>query len=177
MDLAQLGQELAKIGLPLLGAALPIPGGAALGTALASVINSPSAKPDDILATMTANADSLQKAKEFELTHQEKILELTQSHELGMYQTEIQDRDGARKREVEVKDYTPTLLSIGITIGFFGILTFMLFNSPPAASRDILNIMLGSLGTAWVSVVAYYFGSSKGSDKATELLSKAPAIK
>ena len=67
MDIKSFGQELAKIGLPLLGAALPIPGGAALGKLLASRIGAPSDKPEDILQTLSANPDALQKAKEFEL--------------------------------------------------------------------------------------------------------------
>ena len=67
MDLKSFGQELAKIGLPLLGAALPIPGGAALGKLLASRIGAPSDKPEDILQTLGANHEALQKAKEFEL--------------------------------------------------------------------------------------------------------------
>lgn len=46
----------------------------------------------------------------------------------------------------------------------------------PVASRDVLNIMLGSLGTAWISIIAYYFGSSNGSSRKTELLAKAPAV-
>ena len=78
MDFTSIAGQIAKIGLPLLGAVLPIPGGAALGTALASYIGSPSAKPEDILATLTASADAVEKAKEFQTTHTETMLQLHQ---------------------------------------------------------------------------------------------------
>lgn len=73
MDLKMLATEIAKLGLPLLGAALPIPGGAAL----ASTIGASSAQPEDILATLTGNAQALAQAKQFELTHTETMLRLT----------------------------------------------------------------------------------------------------
>lgn len=75
----------------------------------------------------------------------------------------ISDRDSARKREVAVKDYVPALLAVFLTAGFFGLLAWMMYEAPPDGSRDVLNIMLGSLGTGWMSVIAYYFGSSAGS--------------
>lgn len=74
MDWKNLGASLAKIGLPLLGAALPVPGGAAIGAALASAIGAKSADPSEILSAITGNAEAMQKAREFELEHQEKIL-------------------------------------------------------------------------------------------------------
>jgi ABC-type multidrug transport system fused ATPase/permease subunit len=76
MDLKDIGISIAKLGLPLLGTLLPIPGGAALGTALASAIGSSSAKPEDILATLTQNADAVAKAKQFEAQHQEEMLKI-----------------------------------------------------------------------------------------------------
>jgi hypothetical protein len=77
MDWKTLGESIAKLGLPLLGAALPIPGGAAIGTALASAIGSTSDKPEDILAAITSNADTLAKAKQFEAQHSETMLQIT----------------------------------------------------------------------------------------------------
>lgn len=75
------------------------------------------------------------------------------------------DRASARDREIAVKDLTPRLLAFSVSIGFFGLLTLLTFHTVPEGSRDLLNIMLGSLGAGWMSIVAYYFGSSAGSAK------------
>lgn len=76
MDWKALGTSIAKLGLPLLGAVLPVPGGAAIGTALASMIGS-KPDPESILAALSSNADALQKAREFEFQHQETMLKMT----------------------------------------------------------------------------------------------------
>lgn len=91
MDLKEFGKALAKIGLPLLGAALPIPGGMAIGTALAAVIDSPTAKPEDILATISGNAEALFKARQFEQTHQQVILKITAEYEIAQRQADSAD--------------------------------------------------------------------------------------
>lgn len=83
MDLKDIGRAIASIGLPMLGAALPIPGGAAIGTALAQFISSPSAKPEDILATLTQSADAVAKAKEFEATNHETLVKIAVDYELA----------------------------------------------------------------------------------------------
>jgi hypothetical protein len=76
MDWKAFGESLAKIGLPLLGAVLPLPGGAAIGTALASMIGS-KPDPESILQALSSNADALQKAKQFEYQHQETMLKMS----------------------------------------------------------------------------------------------------
>lgn len=86
------------------------------------------------------------------------------------------DMASARQREMVVKDYTPRLLILFITVGFFGILGFMLMFEVPEKNQTILNVMLGSLGTAWLAGVYYYFGSSTSSDRKTELIAMSPAI-
>ena len=76
MDIKQFGQALAKLGLPILGAALPVPGGAALGKMLGSILGNPGATEEEVLAELTVSTEALQKAKEFELAHQETLLRL-----------------------------------------------------------------------------------------------------
>jgi hypothetical protein len=44
----------------------------------------------------------------------------------------------------------------------------------PASSHDLLLTMVGVLGTSWVGCMGYYFGTSAGSERKTELLAKAP---
>ena len=82
----------------------------------------------------------------------------------------VQDRNSARQREMAVKDGTPAILAYVITAGFFGILAWMLVRPIPEQGHDALMILLGSLGTAWVAIVSYYYGSSAGQDNAARKL-------
>lgn len=91
MDWKGVGEAIAKIGLPLLGAALPIPGGAAIGTALASAIGAQSADPQEVLNLLTSSADAMAKAKQFELTHEETMLKLQLDKEMADRQADSAD--------------------------------------------------------------------------------------
>ncbi len=73
------------------------------------------------------------------------------------------DRDSARKMQIETRSYTVDFLAVFVTFGFFGMLGFMLTQPVPPENKDVLNIMLGSLGTAWVTIIGFFFGSSYGS--------------
>jgi hypothetical protein len=91
MDWKNLGASLAQIGLPLLGAALPIPGGMAIGAALANAIGAPTGAPADILATLTGNAEAMAKAREFELTHSAAMLQMGINYEIAQRQADSAD--------------------------------------------------------------------------------------
>jgi len=53
----------------------------------------------------------------------------------------------------------------------------MMFNVVPLANKDILNIMIGVLGTAWISIIGFYFGNSQGSQQKDILLANSTQIK
>lgn len=86
------------------------------------------------------------------------------------------DRASARSMETQTKSRIPGILAISVTIGFFGLLTLTAFHTMPTASEKVIDMMTGSLGTAWIMIIGYYFGASMGQDRQTELLSQAPPI-
>jgi hypothetical protein len=99
-----------------------------------------------------------------------KMQELGYANIKDMEALAVSDRSSARQREIAVKDNTPKILAYIITLGYFGILIAIMFGEVPAQSKDILYIMLGTLGTSWAGCIAYYFGSTAGSKQKTELL-------
>ncbi len=159
----------------------PLAGGAV--TALQEVfgikpVGTPTQQQDELVAAISgATPDQLLAVKKADQDYAVQMATLGFKNVEQLEQLASSDRDSARKREIEVKDSTPRNLAYLITLGFFGVLAFLLFAEVPMGSRDILNIMLGSLGTAWIGVVGYYYGSTSGSQVKTQLLAKADAIK
>jgi len=152
MDWKALGTAVAKLGLPLLGAVLPIPGGAAIGTALAAAIGSGSDKPDDILSALTANADAMAKAKAFELQHQETMLKMSLDAQTAQMesvnktlQTEAMGGDWLQRNHHAIE----SLLSVGAIIAIYFVLPLAKVPVPsvPETAWMMLGAILGV--TAW----------------------------
>lgn len=75
------------------------------------------------------------------------------------------DRDSARQREVQTKDYTPRVLACIIVGGYVLVQWFLLTQVIAAEMREIVMRSLGVLDAAIGMVLTYYFGSSAGSSK------------
>lgn len=86
------------------------------------------------------------------------------------------DRADARAMQEQTRSRLPGGLAILVTIGFFGLLAISAFHEMPAASQKILDVMTGTLGAAWLSIVNFYFGRSSEGDRKTELLAQAPSV-
>jgi hypothetical protein len=118
---------------------------------------------------LTADQITQLKLAEMELQKQADSLGL------NFEQLAVNDRASARLMQTNTKSYIPAILAIFVTIGFFGILYALM--SGYATKSDELMIMLGSLGTAWTGIIAFYFGSSAGSQRKDELLHQSSPVK
>jgi hypothetical protein len=131
-------------------------------------------------ASMTAEGSltgeqflALQQA---EAEHMERMQSMGYRQLVDLEDIAFRDRDSARNREIQVRDGTNQIHAYAITLGFFGTLGYILkFGLPQQneAAKNVLLMLVGSLGTAWTTgVVGYYFGSSSGSERKTDLISR-----
>ena len=60
------------------------------------------------------------------------------------------------------KSHIRLLMGLLISLGFFGIVGSMVFISVPESSADILKVLVGFIGGAFVTMVSFYFGDSEG---------------
>jgi len=147
-------------------------GGPLAGMATKAISEALLGKPDGseaelVQAAAMATPEQLLALKKAEQSFEVKMREL----DIDLERIASQDRDSARSREVATKDWTPRVLAGLITAGYFGVLFYMLKNGlPQHGGSEAMLVMLGTLGTAWGGVVAYYFGSSAGSKAKDEAI-------
>lgn len=145
-----------------LGGPLAGLGVAAICSAL-GIENDPD-KPDETetkiaQALKTATPETLLALKQADNQFKLDIKKL----DIDIERIHMEDRASARQRQVALKDDTPAVLALLLTVGFFGALAAHIFWDIPAGNQTLLNVMLGSLGTAWTASMTYFFGSSAGS--------------
>ena len=151
---------------PMIGTALGGPLGGAAGALLASALGTKDASPESIQKAIVSGnltGDQILALKKAENDFAVQMADLGFKDTEALANIEFQDRASARVLAETTHDWTPRILAFGVTIGFFGLLIFQVRHEVAPASRDLLNIMIGTLGSAWVSVITYYFGSSAGS--------------
>ena len=164
-------QDIVGAVAPALATALGGPlAGVAVKAIASKVLGKPDASEQEVeRAILGMPPEALVQLKQAEVELQ-KILS-----DAGVKLEDIhrQDRDSARKREVEVRDIVPGGLAALVVAGFGWTLYQLLSGaSPPKASEDVLYMMLGALSSALAQVLAYYFGSSSGSKEKTGALER-----
>lgn len=157
--LKQIAPTVASaLGGPLAGMAV---------SAISKAIGVDEKEVGDLISNNKLTADQIAQIKvaEIELKKQEQELGL------NFEKLAVEDRNSARQMQIATRSIVPPVLAGTITLGFFGILILLLLGKVEGDNNTIL-IMLGSLSTAWTGIVAYYFGSSAGSQAKTDLLAK-----
>lgn len=159
---------------PLLGTVLGGPASAlvsAFGGVAASFVAEKLGLEDSTVETVSKalqagkmTPDQIVKLKEAEIEFEKFLAQ----NKIDLEKIAAADRADARNMQIQTRSWLPGVLAIAVTVGFFGILSWMLKGDYPKS--DALLVMLGSLGTAWTSIIAFYFGSSHGSQAKNELL-------
>jgi hypothetical protein len=129
---------------------------------------------DDAQKMLTAgklSSDQLAQVQQAEIALKAKAQELN----LDFEKLAVQDRGSARSMQTTTQSWIPAFLSVGITVGFFGILYALMTDVVPKSPE--LMIMLGSLSTAWTGVIAFWFGSSSGSQSKDQMIHQSTPIK
>lgn len=149
------------LGGPLAGTAASILGASLLGKSDAS-----EAEVAEVIAS--GHPDTLARLREIDAQFK------TRMEELGIDLERINqaDRASARERETKLQDWTPRILATLVTLGFFGTLAWIITAGLPPTGGEAVLIMLGSLGTAWTQIVAYYYGSSAGSAEKNQMIAQ-----
>lgn len=162
---------------PFLGAALSLGGplGAMAGNALNDALGAkPGAKVDDVLASLTKTAltpEQLAAVQSAENDFQIQMKKLDIQSAEDFEKMSDDDRANARNREIQVKDWTPRILAFLVVIlCFAGEGIYFFTGAPRNASPELTGRILGTLDSALILVLGYYFGSSAGSDRKTELM-------
>jgi hypothetical protein len=142
-------------------------GGPLAGLAIEAVSKAIGIDPKDVQSTISEgklSADQIMSIKQAEIQMAARAQEMG----LDFAKLNVEDRKSARDMQVATKSYLPSILAVGVTSGFFGILVGLMFGKIEHAPQ--IDIMLGSLGTAWTGIIAFYFGSSAGSEAKDNLL-------
>lgn len=138
-----------------------------LGTTVAS---NPQAVKDAITEAM-ASPEQLATLKTIDdnFATQMKAMGIQSIEDLAKISAD--DMANARGREIALRDWYPKVLASVVVIAcLVGEGLYFRYGAPSNASPELIGRILGTLDSALMLVLAYYFGSSMGSDRKTELL-------
>lgn len=167
MNLADLGKTVAKFA-PLLGAILPIPGGAAIGELIAHEFGGDVNNPDDLMQRIVTDPNAQVKLVEIQSNCKVQLQQLkvqNAQNELAAQTAQMEsDRlDRADARKNNVNSYMPQTVTFIIMLGFFGACYMLLNGNPTQADQQVLFMMLGTISTAFGGAITYWLGSSASS--------------
>lgn len=166
-----------KKALPWLGtlasvAASAVPGAGPLVSIGARILGDklnkqiPSTADGIAQALQMALGDPAQQEKlaEAELAFKQAMQQMNFQSEQEMEQIAAGDRADARAREVALHDWYPKILATLVVLACLtGEFIYFRWGAPSNAAPELIGRILGTLDSAVMLVLSYYFGSSAGS--------------
>lgn len=163
MDLLKTFGPLLGSVAPSIATALggPLAGMATKALSQALLGNEDGSEDDLQTALRAASPEQLTAVKKIDADFKVQMKSL----DIDLEALAVDDRKSARDMQKEVKDWIPRALAISVTLGYFGILAYVLVVGLPMNGSEVLLMLLGTLSAGWTGIMAFYFGSSSGSQK------------
>lgn len=145
--------------------------GSSAGNLVESVANAA-----DKFITTKAEQEAFKLELEKEINRHNEAMATLVTEETKAY---LADTSNARDNNAKIQesDHASWLaknvtyvLAVVVTVGFFGLLGYMLKYEVPRSNERIMDILLGALATAWISVISFFYGSSQGSRENTKII-------
>ena len=155
---------------PTIGTALGGPlGGVAASTVARAVLGKEHASERELERALGNNADgeTLVKLKQAEAEFEARMTELG----VDLERVAKEDRESARRREVDAGSAVVSILGMAVILGFFAAVFLTLLGFAEVESA-VAGTLIGFLAAKAEQVVSYYFGSSAGSASKNKLLGK-----
>lgn len=149
-------------------------GGPLAGMAVSAIAKAIGCSPDEVQDVISSGKLTAEQVASIQLAELE-LKKQAQSMNLDFAKLIAEDKKSARDMQIATKSWIPPVMALGVTCGFFGILFGLMYGQIQHAPQ--IDIMLGSLGTAWTGIISFYFGSSAGSQAKTELLRQSEVAK
>ena len=148
------------VGGPFAGAAMSI---------IAKTVGVDDDKVEDFI--LSASPDQLLELRKAEL----ELDRWREEAGIRVEELAVQDRQSARQLAMEKGILAQVVLSVGYTVGYFSIMFVFVFGGADVAQEELgmINTLIGALGAAQLSILNFWFGSSKGSKDKSEALMKA----
>lgn len=135
--------------------------------AITQIVQSGSMTPDQLAAVRAAD----QKHAEIIAQQGIDLDKINSDHVEALAKIDADDRASARSREVALKDWMPKFLACLVVIAVIGCEGSLLyFGQPKGIDGVVLGRILGTLDSALIMVLSYFFGSSAGSAKKDQTL-------
>ena len=151
MNLQSLGQAIIGYGAPLLGEVIAGKSGNAIGTIVANTFGG--STPVEVLENMREDPSADLKLLEIESNNKVELQKL-------LINSALQNTLDARKNNIEQKTIFPQIVSMFILLSFMFCIYWIALYPQDKSDHDILNLLLGVIGSAFAAVVNYWLGSS-----------------
>lgn len=160
---------LSKI-TPILGKALATPLAKSAKEVIArAILNKLDASDDELSKALeTLSPEQIASLKEAELAFNERMAQLG----VDLEALAVDDRKDARKMAIKTGDYTPRIIAWAVISCWLTVQVLLFYTEIPPVNEDFLLRTLGTLDAAVTMVLAFYFGSSSGSDSKNKTIER-----